>query len=253
MKTLLKKLNELAKESNKINLTISLPTNRTFPDNQNDAVLLKNLINEAEKNIINRFGKRETVEILENLSKVNDVVKINYNLDSLHIYVSENTLEIFQLPLELENSEVIVSEKFDLHYIQDFLNNTEEYLILVLTQSGVKLYDAVNDSVISEIQNDDFPFEPNSHYITHSDKASDAKQIDNMVKEYFNKVDKVVQKVYNTSKLSIVVISTPRNYQHLLEVSDNPQVYKGNSAINYNNLSLHSIGEQAWELLLVKI
>ncbi len=61
MKTLLKKLNELSKESNKINLTISLPTNRTFPDNQIDAVLLKNLINEAEKNIINSFGTRETV------------------------------------------------------------------------------------------------------------------------------------------------------------------------------------------------
>ncbi len=248
MKTLKKKIEKLNKLSEEICLSISFPTHRTFPDNKQDLILLKNLISEAEKNIINRYGKRDSGGILENISKILERVDPNYNLDSLHIFVSEDDLEIIQLPITIENSEVIINHKFNLFYLEESLKKRKDYLILLLSQSGVQLYEAMNNTIISEIQNQDFPFAQNNHFITHSDKASDAKLVDNMVKEYFNKIDKAVQKVCLETELSVVVICTPRNYQHLMTVSDNISSFIGNSPINYNDVSLHSIANQTWNL-----
>ena len=63
----------------------------------------------------------------------------------------------------LQNT-VHVAESFAVKpLIKDF-NRTEEYLILLLSQSGVRLFHAINDTISGEIKNDDFPFEKNPHY-----------------------------------------------------------------------------------------
>lgn len=244
-----KNLERLVHTQEKVNLSISLPTHRTFPDNQQDVVLLKNLVVESEKNLINRYGKREVSGILEKLNLVIEKVNENENLDSLHIFISNEIFEIINLPIPIENSEVIINDSFNVFYLTKAMEQFKEYLVLVLTQNGVKLYDAISNTVVSEIENDDFPFEDNNLYLTHSDKSSDAKQVDNLVREYFNRVDKAIQKIHNETGLRIVVVGTPRNYQHLTHVSDNNNVYLGNSPINYNDVSPHRLGIQSWELI----
>ena len=84
--TIRPKLEKLATENNSPSVTISLNTHRTHPDNTQDIVQLKNLLKEAEKRIVNEFGKRPVSSLLEHLSEVENEVDINYNLDSLHIY-----------------------------------------------------------------------------------------------------------------------------------------------------------------------
>lgn len=247
--SLSKNLERLVNTKDKICLSISLPTHRTFPDNKQDVVLLKNLMTEAETNLINRFGKREVNEIVNKLQSVPDEINENHNLDSLHIFISKNVLEIIRLPLSIKISEVIINESFNEFYISKALQLYKEYLVLVLTQNGPKLFDAMRDTLVTEIQNDDFPFEENNLYLTHSDKASDSKQVDNLVREYFNRVDKAIQKEYNSNGLPVVVIGTPRNYQHLLQVSDNKNIYFGNSPINYNDMSPYKLGLQSWDLM----
>ena len=97
---------------------------------------------------------------------------------------------------------------------------------LLLSQSGVTLYNAVNDGISNEIKNDDFPFSENSHYVTDHDKRSDSKLMDNMVREYFNKIDKAVMKMYNETGLHCVVICTEDNYSRLMQVADKPAIYQ---------------------------
>lgn len=249
MKTIGQKIKDIESIEGKICISISLPTNRTFPDNQTDGILLKNLIAEAEKRAIEKHGKREAEAVLLNLQKVPEMVDPNYNLDSLHVLVSENGCEIVKLPHPINESEVILSESFDIHHIIKAIEDCNEYLILLLSQSGVHLYNAINDQIVDELRNEDFPFGENPHYITHADKTSDAKQLDNNVREYFNRVDKAVQRVFNQTGLKVHVVSTPRNFQHLQQVADNAAAYYGNSAINYNDTELRTLANQAWETI----
>lgn len=243
-----KKVENLSNTIDKICVSIALPTYRTFPENKQDSILLKNLIGETEKNLINRFGKRETVEIIKRIQSTLNI-DMSYNLDSLHVFVSNNTTEVVRLPISIKSSEVIVNDSFDTHYLTETIENSKEYLILVLSQSGVQLYDALNENIVSEIENNNFPFDKNELYLSNPDKSSDAKRVDNLVREYFNRVDKAVQEVHKATNLEVVVVSTPRNYQHLIHVSDNEKVYLGNSPINYNDVALHTLGKQAMQLV----
>jgi hypothetical protein len=242
-------LEKLAFEKSSPCVTISMNTHRTSPDNLQDIVGLKNLLKEAHDRVINEFGKRPVSDLLEKMDTLEKEIDTNYNLDSLHIFLSNSTKEIVRSSWPILQDAVHVSEGFAIKpLIKDF-NRTEDYLILVLSQSGVTLFHAINDGIAGEIKNDDFPFAKNPHILTDSDKLSDGKKVDNMVREFFNTVDKAVVKVYNKTEMKCVVICTEDNYSRLMQVADKLSVYLGYASINYNNTANHTIAKDAWQIV----
>ncbi|MCB0728280.1 MAG: hypothetical protein KDD00_12510 [Ignavibacteriae bacterium] len=245
--TIKQKMEILEKEKNTPCVTISMNTHRTHPDNDQDVIQLKNLLKEAEERVINEFGKKTAEYLLEKLSAIE--TDVNYNLDSLHIFLSNDVNVIIKSPLETPENWVQISDTFDISPLIKSMNRSEEYFILLLSQSGVSLYDTVNDGISNEIKNEDFPFSENTHFVTDHDKRSDSKLMDNMVREYFNKVDKAVIKMFNETGLNTVVICTEDNYSRLMQVADKPEVYLGLVNIDYNRTDTHHIAKQAWELV----
>jgi len=242
-------LQKLATEKNTPCVTISLNTHRTHPDNAQDAVLLKNLLKEAEERVINEFGKRPVALLLEKIEILSKEIDVNHNLDSLHIFLSNDTQEIVKSSWETNSAGVHISDSFAVRPLIKNYNRSESYLVMLLSQSGVQLFEAVNDGITKEVRNDNFPFSENRHYSTHPDKSSDAKHIDDLVREFLNKVDKALVKVHAATGLNCVVIATDENYRHLQEVADKPSVYIGHANIDYNNVATHHIAKQAWELV----
>jgi hypothetical protein len=243
------KLEILAAEINSPCLTISFNTHRTHPDNAQDAIQLKNLLSEAESRLIKEFGKRPIASLLEKISTIESDIDSNYNLDSLHIYLSNDTKEIIRLPWPTNEDGVHISKTYNLRSLIKSCNRSEEYLILLLSQSGVSLYKAINDGITAEIRNDDFPFPENRHYNTHSDKSSDSKHLDDLVREFLNKVDKALVKVYNETGLNCIAVCTEDNYSRLQQVADNSSIYLTYSAIDYNNNDTHQVVKQSWEII----
>ncbi len=243
------KLIKLAGETNNPCLTISLSTHRTHPDNTHDSIVLKKLCKEAEDRLITEFGKRPIASLLEKLGQVTDEIDVNYNLDSLHIFLSNDTKEIIKSIWPTQENKVHIADSFAIRPLIKIYNRSEEYVILLLSQSGVQLFEALNDTIGEEIRNDDFPFKENSHYHTDSIKISDSKAADNMVREFLNKVDKAVVKVQHQTGLNCVVICTEDNYSRLMQVADKPNIYHGYASIDYNNTGNHKIVSQAWDII----
>lgn len=133
-------------------------THRTSPDNLEDVIGLKNLLKEAHERVVNEYGKRPVADLLEKMDSLENQIDVNYNLESLHIFLSNSTQEIVRSVWPTLYNRVHVSGNFAVKpLIKDF-NRTVDYLILVLTQSGVPLFHAINDGIAGEIKNDDFPF-----------------------------------------------------------------------------------------------
>jgi hypothetical protein len=174
---------------------------------------------------------------------------VNLNLDSLHIFLSNNTQEIIKLTVPTSNEGVHISDSFAVRTIIKSYSRSEAYLVMLVSQSGVHLYEALNDSITQEIKNEDFPFSENLHYNTHSDRSSDAKHLDDLVREFLNKVDKALVKVHNETDLHCIVICTEDNYSRLQQVADKPSVYHGYTSIDYNNVATHQIVQQSWEVV----
>lgn len=247
--TIRQKLEKLATEKSTPCVTISLDTHRTHPDNAQDVIQLKNLLKEAEERVENEFGKRPVASLLEHLSEIENEIDVNYNLDSLHIYLSNDTKEIIKSAWSVSEPGVFISDTFNILSLMKSYNRSEEYYILLLSQSGVNLYNTINDGIIDEINNNDFPFSENRHYNTHSDRGSDSKHIDDLIREFLNKVDKAVVKMNSETGLNCVVICTENNYSRLMQVADKPSIYIGYSSIDYNNTAKHDIASQSWELV----
>jgi len=245
------KLEKLASEKNSPCVTISMNTHRTHPDNLTDTIAFKNLVKEAHERVINEFGKRDVSNLLKKIDGLKEEFDVNYNLESLHIFVSNSTKEIVRSMWPSAGDIVQIGESFDVKPLIKVYNRTEEYLILLLSQSGVSLFHALNDGISEEIKNDDFPFSKNPHFVTDPEKLSDGKNIDNLVREFFNEVDKAVVRVHNLTGMNCVVICTEDNYSRLLKVADKPSLYEGHANINYNNTAPHTLASGAWEIMKV--
>ena len=245
----IEQLKELASERNSPCVTISMNTHRTHPDNAQDIIGLRNLLKEAHERVVSEFGKRPVSTLLGNIESLGNEIDVNYSLESLHIFLSNTTKEIVKSPWSIPRNAVLISESFAIKPLIKMLNRIEDYLILLLSQSGVRLFHAINDTIVAEIKNDDFPFPENTHYLTNRDKLSDAKQVDNMVREFLNEIDKAVVKVHNKTDMKCVVICTEDNHSRLMQVADKPSVYCGYASINYNDTANHTIVADAWSVV----
>jgi len=128
-------------------------------------------------------------------------------------------------------------------------NRTEEYLIMLMSNSGVHLFTALNDSITGEIKNGEFPYKDNGHYVTSGDKLSEPRLADNLMKEFLNPVDKALVKVHNETGLKSVVVCTQHNYGMLMQVADKPSAYEGFVPVNYNDVTPHKLASECWKLV----
>lgn len=242
-------IEQLAAKNTNPCVSISLNTHRTFPDCQKDSILLKNLAKEAETRLLAEHAKREIQPLLDRIAALGETIDERRNLDSLHIFLSNDTEKVFRSPWPTVENDVKISNSFALKPLVKDLNRTEDYFILLMSQSGVHLFNAVNDFITDEVKNDDFPVSENQMYMTDGITRSDSKASDDLVREYLNRVDKSVVRAHNTCGKNCVVICTEDNYSRLMQVADKPSVYYGYAPINYNDTSVHSIAPQAWKIL----
>ncbi|MCC5612586.1 hypothetical protein LC612_39305, partial [Nostoc sp. CHAB 5834] len=143
-------LHKLATERNTPCVSISLNTHRTHPDNVKDDTVLRALLKEAEERVISEFGKRPVASLLEKIESVASEIDVNYNLDSLHLFLSNDTKEIIKSSWHTSNEGVYISDSFAVRPIIKSFNRSEIYLLMVLSQNGVQLYEAMNDEIVKE-------------------------------------------------------------------------------------------------------
>lgn len=239
----------LAAEINQPCVTISMITHRTHPENVQDAIVLKNLCTEAEHRVLETYPKRSVAPLLEKLAALPKEIDPNYNLSSLHVFLSNDTREVVRSTWPTEHNVVFVDDTFAIRPLIKEVNRTESYVVMVLSLGGVHLYQAENDAILHEIRDDIFPIKANTHYYTMPDKLSDNRLVENAIREYFNEVDKGVGKHFLQSKQKCVVICTEDNYNRLLQLADRPSIYYGFAHIDYNQTSIPHLAEQAWAVV----
>lgn len=243
------KFEKLASEKSNPSITISMNTHRTYPENLQDTILLKRLCKETEERLISEFGKRKILPLLENLQLIPMEIDANNNLESLYIFLSNETKEIIKSAWPAKEDRVQISDTFAIGSLIKSSNKDFEYLIVLLSQNVFKIFVALNSAIVGEIENDNFAVSNNTFSDSERNNISDLKSADNTISEYFNRVDKAIVKVFNQTNLNCVVICTDDNYSRLLKVADKPAIYKGHKSMDANNQSSLQMAAQAWEIM----
>lgn len=244
MNSTLKKLKDISSECC---VTITLGTHRTKPDNMQDEKNLKNLVKEVENRLHADYDKRFVWPIMEKLNGLVEEIDHNYNLEGLVLFVNEDIAEFTRLPIQLENRTVI-DETFATRDLVRAMHLESSYYVLVLSRDEARLIEAHNDKVVQEL-GAPFPIVNDSLYSTSGGELANAQRQTNLVQEFFNRIDKIVNEVYKSHPLPVVIATEGSNYAEYLQIADNKDIILGHINKNRNNDKAHHIVPDAWELV----
>lgn len=243
-------MNELLKKLKDVQsvccVSVIFNTHRTRPDNMQDPILLKNLVKEAEERLSNDYDKRFGANVAARLRTLADSIDHEKNLDSMAIFVNEDVAEYTRLPIKVENR-VVIDETFATRDLVRAMHESSSYYVLVLSRDNARMIEAHNDHVTEELAGV-FPFTNETIYSTDKLEKSMAKGSDHLIEEFFNRVDKEVQKIYAAKPLPILIATETRNYDHYLKVADKKQIIVGHINRNRDDDKAHHIIPDAWEV-----
>lgn len=227
-------------------VTIILPTHRTSPDNKQDNIVLKNLITEVHNRLAEEFSKRDLSAFQSNLDRISEI-DMNHNKEGLVIFINEDMFEYDRLLFKPEER-VIIDDTFATRDLIRSMHKAENYYVLALGRDKVRLFEGFKEEV-TDFENDDFPYENNSLYSTNSAERAVASKEDNLIEEYFNRVDKAFLKVYAENPGDLILAGVDRNVAHYRSVADKPGVIIGSINMNGDSMKSHELAKDAWPLM----
>jgi hypothetical protein len=245
MDSTLKKLKDIIAENC---ITIILNTHRTFPDNQKDSLLLKNLIREAEARLISSIGKKDASSLVKRLRHLESDIDHRKNLESLILFVNKDLAKYMRLPIAVENR-VVIDKTFATRDLIRALHQEVDYFVLVLSQQKVRLIEAVANRVAGEA-GDPFPIENNLFFPTSKAEQANAERQTNLLSEFFNRIDKELNAVRKDNPLPVLICTEESNYYEFLKIADQKDFYF-KTFLNRNRVEEkdHAIVKDAWEIV----
>lgn len=217
--------------------SIFIPTHRTFPDNEQDPIALKNALSELEKRLLENTDKRSVETILGQIDHALAEHDHNYNLDTLAIFATTDSAQVFKFPFPT-TARVIIDQRFALRELLRELNNGVGYYLLAISKTQARLIEAYNDTIVhefdhsTELQNPAFPIK--NDVGGNAERGNDIAE-ENSYKEYLNRVDKSVQEIYNQNKLPVFIIADSRTASLYEQEADNKSIIAGTVTNSSNN------------------
>lgn len=242
------KLKKLKDIISKNCVTIILNTHRTRPDNEQDPKKLKNLVKGAKERLLSNNNKSDVTSIIQRLEELESEIDYRHNLESLILFVNDDIKEYISLPISVKDR-VIIDNTFATRDLVRALHRENNYFILVLSQQKVRLIEAFNDRVVEEAGNP-FPIDNTQFYSTNKEELSNASKQTNLIAEFFNRVDKEVNKVRRENPLPVLICTEESNYHQYLKIADQKNTIF-DAYLNRNRLddTAQSIVSDAWNII----
>jgi hypothetical protein len=241
-----KLLNTLMKVKEYPCISILLPTHRTAPDNQKNAIRIKNGVKQATEKLENEFGKKESKELVDKIKTLAASVDISRTLDGLALFVSKEVSQMVDIPFTVRER-VIIDKTFATRDLIMGVNRGTHYYILDLSLHRARLISCFRDQA-QEVSHNGFPI--NSDFPMLDLNPTDfSREKEKQIKEFFNKVDKLFISNYHDDSSRLVLAGVQKNLALYKDVADMKEIILGQIEGNYESVSAHDLGKKAWEVV----
>lgn len=150
-------LQQLTESDGEWHVSLYLPTNPVGQERQQDPIRLKNLLNQAEKSLLEYNLRRPEVE--EMLRPAQELLTNKQFWQSpgngVAIFLSKDVSRIYRLSGNVDEM-VTVGKRFSVHPIVPLLNDSTNFYVLTLSQNLPRLFLASRDN-ITEVELIDAP------------------------------------------------------------------------------------------------
>ena len=229
-------------------ITITLPTHRTSPDNQQDPIRVKNLVAEAKERLLREMSARESEPLFERLDDL--VADINYPhlQEGLALFVSADVEQWFTIPHTLEER-VVVDDTFFIRDLVRTLNRLRRYWVLSLSEQPTRLYIAARDE-LEEITDSGFPMlhasPTGENLLRRGFGVNASRHRDERHRQFFRAVDQAFAPLLAEDPLPVVVIGVDRYQSFFSEVATSANRVIATVTGNYDRMTAHELGELVW-------
>lgn len=231
-------------------LTITLPTHRTSPENKQDPIRVKNLVEQATKRLLEEFTKREIAPLLDRLERLVEGIDYRYTLKGLALFVNRDFSRAVQLPFELREN-VNIGETFLTRNLVFALNRTPRYWTLVLSEKPTRLFEG-NRDILIEIQEGGFP-------IAHDGPGGElslpggfgikkSAYRDEYHLQFFRQIDAVIKPFLVDDPLPLVVVGVDRFLAFFSEVTDHKDAILATLQGSHDKTSPSELSKLVWPL-----
>ncbi|TCD47692.1 hypothetical protein [Chlorobium sp. N1] len=252
-------------------LSLYQETHRSYPDNRQDRLRYKNLVNGLEDSLRSKYPGRDALPLLEPFRRLaEDDVFWNHTLDGLAVFGAEGFFRTYRfayVPREV----AVSAESFHIKPLIRVMQSTERFQVLALTRQEISLYEADRYGIEEIVLPEDMPksmtqvlgSETTQPAVTiatfgsagaggvirhgHSSKR-DEEELDN--EKFFRAVDSAVLERYSQpSGLPLVLVALPAHQGLFRKISRNPALMEGGIAADPRSMNAESLGARAWEVM----
>lgn len=240
-------ISKLQSEATGCNVTLIFNTHRTAPDNQADSIQYKNLAKEALQKVKDTCEKNAAKTIENKLEQLGEDIDHNLNRDSMLIFVNENFHDFVRLDVSVENR-AVVDRSFAMRDIVKAMHRRQSFYALVLSRDSARLLKAEQGKEIVEVE-DEFPVENELYYVDDKLKSTMAGKTEQMIEEFFSKVDRAMQEILKKEALPVVVCTEERNFHHYMNVTGYKEAVAGHLNKNRMDYTAYEVIKEARKVL----
>lgn len=229
-------------------LSILLPTHRTFPDNQQDPIKVKNLVSEATARLAQEFSGRDLKPLLQRLETLVGEINYPHTLDGLALYASHEFAQLYYLPFPVPER-VIIDRTFATRDLVYGLHRAQRYWVLLLSQASTRLLAGTGET-LEEVVDGNFPMPMTGPAATAPiPYEADSSYIDDRHRRFFQQVDSAFADYAQTDSLPLIVGGVVRQIAFFQEVSQFTPWIAGTLGGNFDKASLAELAPQVWPLV----
>lgn len=265
-------LAELLKVQSEHCISIYIPTHRSFPETQQDPVLLKNVLSDLEDQLRERglsagdFGP--ILEPVEELLRDSEFWK--HQGDCLAIFLADGFTRVFRLP-EPMDKHVSIGRRFDVLPLIRLRQTNGRFHVLAVSQNSCRLF--AGDRVsLEELKDDDLPDdlrstlrrwserEINMHSMQAKPQTRGGDDTVNYhghfedstkqeLEKYFREVDAAVAQILKTQRTPLVFAGVDYLFPIYQNVNSYPELCETPVEGNFDEASSQELHKAVWPLI----
>jgi hypothetical protein len=229
-------------------LSILLPTHRNFPENKQDPILVKNLVDQARERLGQEFSVRELEPLFNRLDPLVSEINYPHTLDGLALFVSPDFAKCYYLPFPVP-TRVIIDQTFATRDLVYGMHRTLRYWVLLLSQASTRLLMGTGET-LEEVDDQTFAMQMTGPGATTAlPYNSDSSYMDDRHRRFFQQVDSAFGTYASDEDLPLIVGGVDRQISFFKEVSQYQGAIVGTLPGNLDRATIHELTPPVWELM----
>ncbi len=242
-------------------ISIYMPTHRYAVGSKKDKILFKNQIQKAERSLLQKYSKKDVLEILTPLNELlDDFVFWNRTKDGLAIFLSRNDFIIYILSRDIREL-TIVSDNFHIKPLIRVYQSMDKYYVLGVNREYFKLYYGDRYG-LNEIENsEEIPKDIRKEYdLEVLDLSKDVEYMyktgsnrDEISKEtikFLRNVDKYILDFYSKpTEAPLVLVALPQYQGEFRNITNNRFLLIEGINKDFESMNIDDIKHESWKIV----